>query len=226
MNLNKYKVITLVLYIAMILALSSSVNHLAFTFGTLEINPLLGWIPAISVDAGLLALSYSINQRKKVKRNTKSLWIGVVFFAIISAIANLYHALFIQIGKSITIETLRTVDWLQMVMAIVLSSVLPIMVIYLSEIISGDDAQEAVRVEQDKLKAERKAERDLIKQEEEHKKELIEQEKIKVNQELSEAISELEQEFQCPDCFKQFKNIKALAGHKKIHSVKVLQTED
>src|SRR5512133_3189220 len=58
---HKSGIIYAVLWLAFILAMIASIQHLASTFGTAEQPSLqwLGWIPAVAVDAGLAALAYS-----------------------------------------------------------------------------------------------------------------------------------------------------------------------
>lgn len=190
-----------VLWGALALALLSSVSHLAFTFGMLERVSWLGWIPAIAVDAGLLALAYSIQQRRRAKRNAITLWAGVILFAIISMIANLYHALSVEGTGTITIATLASVDWLQLGLAIVLSATLPVMVVYLGEIVSSDDAAEALRAERAIEREARKAERDASEA---------------VHVEAAKVIAE---KYPCMSCGRLFDSQQALAGHAKAHKV-------
>lgn len=125
-----------VLWVVFIAALVSSVKHVAWAFGTLEFlgEQWFGWIPALAVDAGLAAIAYGIQQRKKAKRPAMSLWFGLFFFSIISIIANVMHGSAVNKGIDLT--------------TIVLSATLPIMVIYLGDIVSSDDVQSAKKNEQ------------------------------------------------------------------------------
>ena len=139
-----------VLWLAFILAMLSSIQHIAWTFGTVEQagQAWLGWIPAVAVDSGLAALAYSIQQRRKAKRPVRGLWAGVGLFALISALANFYHALSVESGGLSTLSAFARVDILLIAKAIILSATLPALVVYLSEIVSGDDAQAGARATQ------------------------------------------------------------------------------
>jgi hypothetical protein len=156
------RLINIALWTAFLLAMVASIQHLAYTFGTVELPgwQLLGWIPAIAVDAGLASLAYAIQQRKRAKRPTRSLWLGVALFAAISALANFYHALAVESGGRATLSDLRSLDLLQIGKALVLSATLPALVVYLGEIVSGDDAASARLSEQEAERERNRAERE------------------------------------------------------------------
>lgn len=226
-KINKPVIINAVLWLAFVLALGSSVSHLAWTFGTLEKDPRLGWVPAIAVDAGLAALAYSIQQRKRNKQSTRLLWFGVVMFALISALANLYHALSVESAGVITLETLAHVDWLQLMLAIVLSATLPGMVLYLGDIVSSDDATTLSKREQEEQRARAREEREQRRYEqetaarelearnEERRLELAfeQEQRLKRERELEEQV-QTSQQVVCSDCGRVFKNRQAKAAHK------------
>lgn len=156
------RLINLALWTAFLLAMIASIQHLAYTFGTVELPGLsiLGWIPAVAVDAGLAALAYAIQQRRKAKRPVRSLWLGVALFASISALANFYHALVVESGGQATLSDLQSLDILQISKALVLSATLPALVVYLGEIVSGDDAAAARSSEQEAERERARAERE------------------------------------------------------------------
>lgn len=145
-----------VLWLAFALALLSSLSHLAWAFGTLEFGGwhLTGWLPAIAVDAGLAALAYGIQQRKRARRGTLALWGGVAVFAAISAFANLLHALAVTNGYIVT-ATIASIDALEFAKAAALSASLPLLVVYLGEIVSSDDAEAAQAAERERARVER-----------------------------------------------------------------------
>ncbi len=157
MPLNKFKMVNFILWLAYILALASSVNHLAWAFGKLEFTPWVGWIPALAVDFGLAALAYAIQQRKRARRQTRMLWYGVIAFSAISAFANLLHAIAVvsAADTNITWETIKAVDGLTLTKAIILSASLPLLVVYLGEIVSSDDADAAKAAEREQRRQER-----------------------------------------------------------------------
>ena len=138
----------LVLWASYILTMAASIGHLAWTFGTLEPAGMAwaGWLPALAVDAGLAALAYAIQQRKRAKRPTRALWGGVAVFAGISAYANALHALHVAPG-----DIFR---------ALILSAVLPLLVVYLGEIISADDVAAADAADAAAMREMRRIERE------------------------------------------------------------------
>lgn len=226
-KINKPAVINAVLWLAFVLALGSSISHLAWTFGTLEKDPRLGWIPAIAVDAGLAALAYSIQQRKRMKQSVWPLWFGVVVFALISAVANLYHALSVESDGVITLDTLARVDWLQLVLAIVLSATLPGMVLYLGDIVSSDDRARIAKQEQEDQRAKAREEREQRRMEqeaaarelearnEERRLELAYEQERRMKQEREQAEhAQTSLQVVCSDCGRVFKNRQAKAAHK------------
>ncbi len=113
------------LYFALALALAGSLNHMAHTFASVDKNIFMGWVQALAVDVGLLAIAYSINKRKAQKRSTKMLWVGVVLFTGISAFGNFDYAI-AQGGISYF-------------KAVVLSAILPLLVLYLAEVVSDNN---------------------------------------------------------------------------------------
>lgn len=131
-----------VLWASYILTMAASIGHLAWTFGTLEPAGLewAGWLPALAVDAGLGALAYAIQQRKRAGRRAWSLWGGVAVFTAVSGYANFRHA---AAGGA---------AWWD---ALTLSAILPLLVVYLGEIISSDDAAAADAAEKERGRIER-----------------------------------------------------------------------
>ena len=67
------------LWLALVLALVGSLRHVAWGFSTLERGDLLaGYVQAVAVDLGMLALALGIQSRKRQARGIRSLWVGVV----------------------------------------------------------------------------------------------------------------------------------------------------
>jgi len=209
----KNKLIGWVLWLAMILTMVASIQHLAWVFGTVE-RPgyqSLGWIPAIAVDAGLVALAYSIRQRSRAKRSTKVLWAGIVGFAIISALANFYYALSVE-GVAIATGVIVYAK------ALVLSATLPAMYIFLGEIVSGDDANAADRLakqaEREQRRADLAAERDAA----EAKRLLLEAERKQTEQ--AQATDEQPEKRTCPACSDgKLYTQNGLNAHWRVHKV-------
>lgn len=143
------------LYVALLLALLSSLGHVAFAFSTVNGgNWIEAYISAVSIDVGLLALAAGINQRKANDRSAKWLWVGVVFFSAISTYANWLAGL--AHVKDLETELGKSALWLVSLRPILLSAVLPILVIYLSEIVSSNyqtDQLAARKLKAPKVKA-------------------------------------------------------------------------
>lgn len=172
---------------ALLFAMAASINHLAWTFGTVERpgQEWLGWIPAIAVDAGLAAMAYSIQQRRRTKRPVAVLWSGVAGFALISALANFYHALAVE-GIEIPAGMLAFAK------PIILSATLPAMYIFLGEIISADDATAAERAAKAAERESRKAELEAARE--------AERASLEAKQASLEAAQAEEKQFTCPLC--------------------------
>lgn len=135
----KVKIFSLntLLYLALILALLSSLGHVAFAFSTVNgQNWIEAYISAIAIDLGLLALAAGINKRKSEKRGTMTLWAGVILFSVISTYAN-WLAGIVHVTP-LKADVTGPALWLVSLRPILLSGVLPSLVIYLSEIVSSN----------------------------------------------------------------------------------------
>lgn len=213
--MTKSKIINGALWLALLLTMAASIQHLAWVFGTVEQpgREWLGWIPAVAVDAGLAALAYTIQQRKRAKRPTAILWVGVAGFALISALANLYHALAVE---GVVLAT----TWALYAKAFILSATLPAMYVFLGEIISGDDAtaaeREAKQAEREQAKAEReqaRADREARTRELEAERLLLEAQRAQEQPAAAAETSET-QSVTCANCGRSFRSINARNAHK------------
>jgi hypothetical protein len=129
------------LWLALVLALVGSLRHVAWGFSTLEQGDwAAGYVQAIAVDLGLLAIAIGIQRARAQGRRgvTRWLWVGAGLFAAISVYANLLHGLAFE--SAIRLQR----DWGQFGVVMIalrpflLSGVLPLMVIYLSEIVAAN----------------------------------------------------------------------------------------
>jgi len=137
------------LWLALVLALVGSLRHVAWGFSTLEQGDLTaGYIQAVAVDIGLFALAIGIQQRRKQGRRSIGLWVGVVLFSGVSTYANLLHGLVYAAPVN-----LSGWDWLIAARPFVLSAVLPILVVYLSEIAAADVNYAVQQAERERRKA-------------------------------------------------------------------------
>jgi hypothetical protein len=130
------------LWLALVLALVGSLRHVAWGFSTLESGDLVaGYVQAVAVDLGLFALAIGIQQRRRQRRGTGVLWIGVLLFAGLSTYANLLHGVMFKsdIDLSRWTSNVTIMSWLDFLRPVLLSGVLPLLVVYLSEI-AGSDA--------------------------------------------------------------------------------------
>ena len=118
------------LWLALVLALAGSLKHLAATFTSIDGNTFFGYIQAVAIDAGLFALAYSIKVRKVAKRSIKPLWFGVTLFTGISIYGNLAYGLLATSGS--------LPGWILTSRPYVLAGSLPILVLFLSELLSDD----------------------------------------------------------------------------------------
>lgn len=134
------KIFTLngLLYMALVTALYSSLSHVAFAISSVNGgNMIEAYASAIAIDLGLLALAAGIMKRKKAQMKTKMLWGGVILFSIISTYANWLSA--VHHMKSLqTVDIGQFGNWLISIRPILLSGILPILVIYLSEVLSNN----------------------------------------------------------------------------------------
>ena len=197
----KNRIINLVLWIAYLLAMLASLTHVAATFNTLETPGFHfnGWLAAIAVDLGLAALAYAIQQRKRARRSVRSLWLGIVLFADISAYANILHAL--------------SVAPLAVAQAVVFSGALPVLVIYLGGIVSSDDAAQADAVEREQRRLEREAERKATLASEQS----AQATPLNVAAETPNDAPATQSVFICEKCDATFVNRFALSAHQRSH---------
>lgn len=137
-------------WVALVLALAGSLRHVAWAFSTLEHGDMFaGYVQAVAVDVGLMVLALGIQQRRRQRRGTTVLWLGVSLFSAISVYANLLFGLVHQ--QDVAAGPLAS--W----RPVVLSAVLPVLVLYLSEV-AGSDVNYTV---QERERAERRQARQV-----------------------------------------------------------------
>lgn len=127
------------LWLALILALGGSLKHLASVFASVDGNTFLGWVQAVAIDAGVFALAYQIRIRRKERHSTKRLWLGVFAFTGISVYGNLAYGLQ-ALNNSLP-------DWISATKPVVLAATLPLLVLFLAELL-GDDREHAKELAQ------------------------------------------------------------------------------
>lgn len=132
-----------VLWLTMALALLGSLRHVAWTFGSIDGNTWWGWAQAVAIDAGLVALALGIAKYRRVRRDTRWLWVGVVVFSAISVYANAVYGVSHdwRIPDSVLTAcawTAQIPDWLLAVKVLILAAPLPLLTLYLAEIVGSD----------------------------------------------------------------------------------------
>jgi cation transport ATPase len=147
-NISKLFNVQSLLWLALILALAGSLKHLAAIFASIDGNTFFGWLQAVAIDAGLFALAYSIKVRKVARRSVKPLWFGVIVFSGISIYGNLAY------GLLATYKMLP--GWIVVTRPYILAASLPVLVLFLSELLS-DDRQHMAKVAAREAKKEEKA---------------------------------------------------------------------
>lgn len=130
-----------VLWIAYISALVASYVHVVWAFNLFEnqSSQWVGYVAAIGIDAGLFALAYVVQQKSQRQEPVKVFIGGIIFLAFISVFANGLHALAVVTGAENINDVyalLPQVDALQWLRVIFVSTTLPIVVIYLGEVVS------------------------------------------------------------------------------------------
>lgn len=146
--MTKYLNTQSLLWLALVLAMIGSLKHLTAVFASVDGDYLFGLIQAVAVDAGLFALAYSIRQRKAANKPTWFVWCGVALFSLISVFGNYIYGQ-TALGGNVP-------GWIVWLKPIVLAASLPVLVIYLSEIVS--DNREHAKTEVAKPAAKPKAE--------------------------------------------------------------------
>lgn len=138
------------LWLALGLALAGSLRHVAHVFYTIDKNIGWGWVQAVAVDSGLLAIALGIMQRRRMGRSVWPLWLGIAMFSVISVYANLAYGL----------EFSAVVPgWIQSSKPYVMAATLPILVLYLAEIVGSDSNHQYTEAERARKIEERKQSR-------------------------------------------------------------------
>lgn len=134
--MTKHANIQSLLWLALALALAGSLKHLAAIFASVDGNHFMGWLQAVAIDAGLFALAYSLRQRKADKRPVRPLWFGVSLFTLISIYGNLAYGIMATTGS--------LPAWIAVTKPVVLAATLPILVLYLAELVSDNQQYAAL----------------------------------------------------------------------------------
>lgn len=133
MKLKKHLNLQSFLWVALLLALFGSLSHLSAVFASMDNNPLLGWVQAIAIDIGLVSLSYYLRRQKIAGEKITHVWLGIVLFTAISIYGNLAYGILSFTGQ--------LPPWIIMLRPVVLSASLPVLVLYLAEMLAKIDKE-------------------------------------------------------------------------------------
>ena len=131
------------LLICLGLVLAASITHVASSFGSLEDGQVVGWLAALGIDAGIAVLMW----RLMTGRTDRPRWskAGVLLMALVSAWANLDHALSVAIGEDNVSGALSTwhgsPTW-QVARVLMLSITLPVLTVILAAVVEGEQTDE------------------------------------------------------------------------------------
>ncbi len=124
----------------MLLLIASMVAHTAEAFGSLE-KPgyeWRGWLPALTIDGGLLVITYNIPIWQRKGKSTTKLWLGFALFLIVSSFANIDNAMLVATGSHITeLGSFAKLDTWQIAKVVLLRALLPTLAAIIAEINSG-----------------------------------------------------------------------------------------
>jgi len=165
-NIKRMFNVQTVLWLTMALALLGSLRHVAWTFGSIDGDSWWGWAQAIAIDAGLVALALGIAKYRRVRRDTRWLWVGVVVFSAISVYANAVYGVSHdwQVPDTV-LQTLpiaaQVPDWLLAIKVLILAAPLPLLTLYLAEIVGSDVNREIQDAEKAEVKDKNRQIREL-----------------------------------------------------------------
>ena len=178
------------LWAALLLALFGTLGNAAWTFSTVDSDNLFnGYIKAIAVDVGMIALAAHIQQRKRIGQHTWPVWVGAFAFAGVSIYANYLHGVAHTTPLNAPGAEFRPQ---------VLAAILPLILLYLVEIVSHAPAKPQSETQKETLETHNP-------HGETHIPPLAPQ-----------PVAVTPVELHCPnECGRTFRNQQALAGHLK-----------
>jgi len=140
----KYKIFIVMIFMSLFGITITSMSHLTKTFSYVqygEYGKIISFMMALSIELAMLGIAFGIaeNRRKKDNYSLFSniiLYIGLVLFFIINFFGNTYHAITIYLKSSKMLESfdLIGIDSLVWGTILITSSVLPILIIILTEL--------------------------------------------------------------------------------------------
>lgn len=125
---------------ALILILYGSANHLAYSFGTLELEGInsISLAVAIGLEAAMLGIAFGVTERRRKKERYWDLIIYLIIFGMINFYGNMYHSIsvFHAQKRYITMEDVMNLDKFVLLTIAVFSGSLPFLTLSLTELLS------------------------------------------------------------------------------------------
>ncbi len=138
----------ILLWSAMTAALAASWSHVAAAFGQLEHGGPPAWLSragpasailaAVGLDAGMLALAWTLAARRRLRQASRDLWATVAVFALLSAWANADAALGVILGEAPTWPAIVQLDPWTLGRVLALAAALPLLALALGRAVEAD----------------------------------------------------------------------------------------
>jgi len=140
----KYRIFVFMIFLSLCGITITSMSHLTKTFSFIqygEYKDIISFLMAFSIEIAMLGIAFGIaeNRRKKDVSSFFSnlvLYIGLILFFIINFYGNTYHAINVYLKTNKILESfdLIGIDILVWIMIIITSSVLPVLILILTEL--------------------------------------------------------------------------------------------
>ncbi len=122
----------------------------------------VGYIAAFGIEAGIIGMSVRIGQLLRDGRGASGwlslIWQGVTLLFVlgVSAMANVAEGFAVKYGEDFTLAAVNRLDEMQIVVGLLATALIPVVVLSMSEIVSGE-VKEAVKQHEKDLARVRKA---------------------------------------------------------------------
>lgn len=135
----KTKYIVYGILLSLIGILIGSLSHLSMTYASLEHSKegFVSWILAMAIEAGLLAISFGIAERRRQNKSVRNLMVFLFLFGLINFFCNTNYSLSVLLDMdTFGWDKIITIDWYTLLKVFVTSSSLPILMLALTELYS------------------------------------------------------------------------------------------
>ena len=141
---HKDSIIRLLLWLLMLLSLIASMRHVAWLFSTIELMDYVGgWIAAVGFDFGIFLLTLIAHKYKEGSPQRRFIRAGIYTNAVLSAIANVMY------GVEHQVELSRVTGLMWQMIPYIFALALPIMVVFLAEVLSREEENETKAFERE-----------------------------------------------------------------------------